>query len=304
MLNIDHLLQRNESETLDFKECFHSQNILLLHDILCLANAYAQDDRYLVFGVANDKTIVGIEGDPNAKDNAMIQDLLRGSKFNRLPTVKLEEHQLDGKRVAILRIKNRPDKPFFLTADRGDGKQRIRAGVVYTRLGDTNIPLGESASEDHIELMWRERFGLGLHPLARFKNLVKVKEDWVNIPGEQSYLYHRDFPEFTICHGKQLNPNFSMEWTRKFPDKAAWSYEVEVKYHSTILRRIPFVACDGGRYKVPFPSPEPDETGTKWLVRLGSLEYQIALLYEQYYPLPPTLAGKGLTIVPPDPETD
>jgi hypothetical protein len=37
--------------------------------------------------------------------------------------------------------------------------------VIYTRLGDTNIPRNETAPEDHIEIMWKEHFGL-LNPKA------------------------------------------------------------------------------------------------------------------------------------------
>jgi hypothetical protein len=301
MLDINTLISSDESEALDFKIVFHEHNIELIHDILCLANANAQGDRYLVFGVSDDRTIHGIQNDPNPKDNAMIQDLLRASKFNRIPTVRLEKLAIEGKKLAVLRIKNRPDKPFFLTTDIVEGKERIRAGVIYTRLGDTNIPLCEAAPEDHVELMWRERFGLGLHPLARLEQLVQEKTKWVQVQGE-SYLYHRDFPEFTICHGKALNPRFSMAWTKTFPDPNAWSYEVEVKFLTTILRKIPFVSCDGGRYHVPFP--EPDTTGNTWRIRLGSLEYRIALLYQQYFPLPEALATRGLSIIPPDTESD
>ena len=190
----------------------------------------------------------------------------------------------------------RPDKPFFLLEDRIDGKDRIRNGVIYTRLGDTNIPLGESAPEDHVELMWRERFGLGLNPLARLDKLVQEKDRWIKIGGE-TYLYHLDFPEFTIRHGETLNPRFEMAWTKTFPEPTAWSYYVEARYLTTILRKIAFVSCDGGRYHVPLP--EPNEQGTGWLIRMESLEYRVAMLYTQYFPLPSTLFAKGIQIIPP-----
>lgn len=53
------LLREPESEWLDFKEKFRENSVKLVHDILCLSNSYAETDRYLVFGVANDKTVEG-----------------------------------------------------------------------------------------------------------------------------------------------------------------------------------------------------------------------------------------------------
>lgn len=289
------LLQQSESEWLDFKQAFHSSTVKLTHDILCLANAYANDDRYLVFGVCNDGTICGIEKDPNKKTNADIHDTLRQANFNRIPTVSLQfcKHS-NGHTVGILTIKKRPDRPFFLVKDKAEGKERIRAGVIYTRLGDTNIPLDGCAPEDHIELMWRERFGFGLDPLSRLFKLLDEKEKWVQVKGE-TYLYHKEFPEFTVLDGEELNPQFKSDWTKNFPDPTAWSCYVEVRYLTTILKRVPFIACDGGRYRVPMP--EPEKNGTGWFIKLDGLGYKISELYRQYFPLPGTLKRMGMRIV-------
>ncbi len=185
------LLIKDESEYLDFKEKFHSSNVRLIHDILCLANAYSESDRYLIYGVKDDKTISGIESDPNGKTNAEIQDLLRQSNFNRIPTISLTNFDnIQGHTIALLIIKTRPDKPFYITKDKTEGKDTLRAGVIYTRLGDTNIPLRETAPEDHIELMWRERFGIDLDPLTRVLRMIEPKELWIQSDSE-SYLYHQ-----------------------------------------------------------------------------------------------------------------
>jgi hypothetical protein len=113
-----------------------------------------------------------------------------------MQTVAVMGHEVD-----VLTIKNRPDKPFFVTADKDYRGQKIRAGVVYTRIGDTNVPLNESASEEAIELAWRERFGLGLSPMLRAFRLLEEPDKWQEIGGE-SYFYHQDFPEFTVCKGR------------------------------------------------------------------------------------------------------
>jgi hypothetical protein len=160
MFDIQNLISQNESEALDFKREFHKNNAELLHDILCLSNSFYEGNRFLLFGVANDKTIYGIENDPNKKTNANIQDFLRQVHLNKLPQVELTLHQVGGHELGLLKIFNAPSKPYFLRKDFQDGKFLVRAGVIYTRLGDTNIPRHDTAPEDHIEIMWKERFGL------------------------------------------------------------------------------------------------------------------------------------------------
>ena len=45
MVNLEKLLRQEEYESLDFKQQFHENNLKLLHDILCLANAYIIDSQ-------------------------------------------------------------------------------------------------------------------------------------------------------------------------------------------------------------------------------------------------------------------
>jgi hypothetical protein len=160
MLDIQSLISRKESESLDFKREFHENNAKLLHDILCLSNSFYDGDRFIIFGITDDKTVRGIENDPNKKTNAELHDFLRQVHLNRIPKIELTFHKVDGHEVGLLQIMNAPKKPYFIRKDYQEGKVTIRAGTIYTRLGDTNIPPKETAPEDHIEIMWKERFGL------------------------------------------------------------------------------------------------------------------------------------------------
>lgn len=86
-MQLDELIrQPAESEWLDFKREYHDNTADLLHDVLCLANAYADSDRYLVFGVANDRNAHDVANDPNRKTNADLHDFLRQVHLNRIPT--------------------------------------------------------------------------------------------------------------------------------------------------------------------------------------------------------------------------
>jgi hypothetical protein len=265
----------------------------LLHDILCLANAWTESDRYLVFGIANDGTVVGVEADPNRRTGASVQDLLRASRLNRLPTVGMDVFTFRGHEVDVLTIKNRPDKPFFATVDRDFQGKTIRAGVVYTRIGDTNVPLRESATEASIELTWRERFGLGLSPLRRMFRLLPERDKWQKVDGE-AYLYHEEFPEFTVIEGKTLVQPFHEEWIKHFPDKSARSYDVEFRYRATVLRKLVFVSCDGGRYSLPLPQIG---TGGSFEINQNSLAWRVMQLYRQYFPAPDALRRAGVSVV-------
>jgi hypothetical protein len=295
-MDIAELLSLPESEWLDFKLKYHDNTATFLHDVLCLANAYSEGDRYLVFGISDDRKLVGVATDDKRRTNASVQDLLRNANLNRIPTCRLDAHEVDGVTIDVLTIKNRPDKPFFVKKDYENRGERVRNGVVYTRLGDTNIPKGESAPEDHVELMWRERFGLGLTPLERANRLLDEPEHWKKIGGD-AYLYHEQFPEFTIVDGDAMNEDFAEEWTKQYPEKRAWSFDVQLRYLTTKLDRFTFVGCDGGRYRIPLPKPVkigPEKW--KYVIKTSSTAWKLSKIYQQYYPLEDPYALPGVEL--------
>lgn len=295
-MKIAELLSLPESEWLDFKLKYHDNTATFLHDVLCLANAYSENDRYLVFGVADDRKLVGVATDDKRRTNASVQDLLRNANLNRIPTCRLDAHEVDGTTIDVLTITNRPDKPFFVKKDYENRGERVRNGVVYTRLGDTNIPKNECAPEDHVELMWRERFGLGLTPLERANRLLDEPEHWKKIGGD-AYLYHEQFPEFTIVDGDTMNEKFAEEWTKEYPDKTAWSFDVQLRYLTTKLARFTFVACDGGRYRIPLPTPQKiGPAKWKYVIKTSSTAWKLSKIYQQYYPLEDPYALPGVEL--------
>ena len=58
---IDKILKQRESEVLDFKREFLGSPKEYLHNLLCLANSPSRQERYLVFGVDDEKSIVGLD---------------------------------------------------------------------------------------------------------------------------------------------------------------------------------------------------------------------------------------------------
>lgn len=282
-IDIAYLLSCKESEWLDFKQEWPDLKTGLLHDILCLANAYTDRDRFLVIGVTdptNDApTVVGVEKKHN---NASIQNWLRGCGLNRIPTVSLDYIQKDEKFIGVLRIANRPDKPFWVEKkDQGTGK-RARCGVIYTRLGDTNTPWDSSAEEAQIELMWRERFGIGLAPLERFKLFVPDIVQWKKFDKDfdDPDFYYAPYPEYTIQKGERDEENFDEPWLNIFPDSRGRRYSVKLCYHTTVLRSFSFVSCDGGRYQLPLPKLL--ENG-QYVWNPNSLAYQVSKIFNSAF---------------------
>ena len=177
MLDLQTIIAQKESVWLDFKREFHTNTAKLLHDILCLSNALHDGDRYLVFGVADDKTIFGVENDPNKKTNAAIHDFIRQRHFNKIPQIELTFHQFAKHEIGLLKIENLPQKPYTIQQDFQRDKTLIRAGVVYTRLSDTNIPHNETAPEDYVERMWKERIEYKQIKSLSFEENFPIKLD-------------------------------------------------------------------------------------------------------------------------------
>lgn len=273
------LLATPEGEYCDRKRQFHSNNAELLHDILCLANACASCDRFLIIGQADDQEIVGIEGDPNRKRNSDLIDMLKKSRLNRLPDVKLIDYEWNGHIISIIYVSNSHAKPYFATQDYLVGNTRVRAGVIYTRVGDTNTAIDGSGTDEQIELMWRERFALDIPPLSRLAILLKDESGWVKVVGDR-YLYHRSHPEFVISDTEEDQDLFDEPWAKKFLNPSAHEYNYELRYHNTILARIPFVSCDGGRYQIPLP--RTTSSGT-YILFSESLGFRLAKILRQYF---------------------
>ncbi len=289
------LLGKPESEWLDFKAEFHATTVELVHDILCLANARAATDRYLVFGVDNTGNVIGVEKAANKLVSNNLQDLLRASNFNRIPSVRLEDFKHGGHTVSVLTVANAAEKPFFLLKDKSEGKQRLRNGAIYTRIGDTNVPMTESAPEAMVEQMWRERFGIDLTPLERMGGLLRERDSWeTQVDGERTILHHRTFPEFTVADGEVLVAEFQEDWATRFPNPQASSFHVELRHNATVLKRVLFVHCDGYRYRLPAPERAP-EGG--WVIDRDGLGYLVARLYDQYWDIDETLTRLGVQLI-------
>src|SRR5579862_6859855 len=99
------LLEESESDYLDFKENY-SSNSDLVKDILAFANSRTSKKyRYIIFGISDDKKIIGLNNSNRRKKQAHIISLLY-NKINRMPNFRLNTIIYDGFEIDVLCIEN------------------------------------------------------------------------------------------------------------------------------------------------------------------------------------------------------
>ena len=279
--------RRTEGLSWDFKLTHHKDNADLIHDVLCLANADHPGRRYLVFGVENQSFEVrSIADAPGRKTQADIVGLFRDNmnKFfqSRIPEFYLVSHQYDGKSLDVLVIEDRPHKPYYLVEDYHQGRKRVRAHHIYTRIGDTNTPADESAPPHEIERMWRERFGLDKSPLEKAKLYLEDPDGWATISEEPfiglSYDYYELFPEFTLITADAESPVVACneEWNRgeiRTDGNSAGYYKLY--YHQTLLNCTRFVIFDDTKKFIVAPDWVPRGVGRFYFYEADSMAYAL-----------------------------
>lgn len=261
---------KTEGDYWDFKEMWHDNKASLLHDIICMANNQVGRDAYIIFGVSDSKSQDGVKvkGVPEAerKDQQHFIDFLRDKKFAGgvrpsvyLQTLGILDEAGIYKQVDVAIIKNSSKTPFFLVENFRDRDKEIRAGYIYTRIGDTNTAINSIADLDKIEYLWRKRFGLDLSAVEKLLRLLDSPDDWAGDLNWGNFKYHKYFPEFQIHiteieNQAQFSNNSIMKnIADNQADKKYSVSNVSIKYHSTVLYQEYVLYLDGGRHLIPFP---------------------------------------------------
>lgn len=270
----DLINKKKEGEYWDFKQEHHKNNADLLHDILCMSNNLCGRNKYIICGVNNYYEIVGVEQQAG-KTQADIIDFLSGCKFagDIRPEVELHSLTINKKRVDVLTVFDKSQKPYFLTENYSKGSSTekvkvVRAGVIYSRVGDRNTAIDKIADLYYIEKMWRQRFGLDLPVIDKFKLLLQKPEEWSHNPADKrssesvpgiSYgsdhfpLYHKFFPEFRIELSEKEDRGVGESFIYFYTNQKAYWGTAYFKYHSTIMFQLDYVCCDQGGILLPVP---------------------------------------------------
>ena len=250
------VLTKREGQYWDFKEKHHDNSASLLHDILCLSNSLYKGNKYLIFGVSDPKSgceIKGIE-EQNKKSQSDFIDLIRSKQFagDIRPEVELRTIELEGKKIDVLIVFDKPLKPYYLREKYRHQDKEVRANSIYTRNIDTNTPINMSADIGIIEMMWRERFGLDIQPSSRFIDLLNKPEEWNRDIDNKAFAYHEYYPEYQIEFG--VRNNFKEVFSYFYANKKSFRGEAKFKYLSTTLFTLPYMYCDEMRILLAVPT--------------------------------------------------
>ena len=281
------LIQRkSEGEYWDFKRQHHDNNAELIHDVLCLANAGHEGQRYLIFGVDDSShELQSITETAGRKSQADIVSLFRDNahKFfqTRTPNLYMTEVQFGEKSLDVLVIEDGHHKPYHLVEDYRIRSKTVRAQHVYTRQNDTNTPMNGVAPPHEIERMWRERLGLDKTPLEKAQRYLEDPEAWdTAFEGgavDQAYQYHRQFPEFTLRTAQTREDTTPTdEWTRgeivKDNNSAFW---LSVHYHQTMLEEVLVATFDDSKKRMVIPDWKPRGAGRFYFYDEQSMRYTL-----------------------------
>ena len=207
-LEIQELInKKREGDYWDFKQEWYSNNVDLLHDIICMANSMANRDCYIIIGV-EDKTydICGVGQEKRKNQQNVIDLLCQKPKWagGYIPEVYVKTIRISDKEIDVIIVKQSDNTPFYLLEDYQKEKQKLFKGAIYTRKGDTNIPKTSTADLYDTELLWKRRFGLFYNPSQRAKFYLKDLENWEIaeekgiLKEEHSFLYYRPDPDYTV----------------------------------------------------------------------------------------------------------
>lgn len=261
-LSIKELIdKKREGQYWDYKREWHSNKATLLRDIICLANTNHKGNRYLIIGVDDSGEIVGVENETQVespvckryKQNQLIDFLSKNNFSNdNVPEIDLKTLMIQERLIDVIIIYDKSQKPYYLTADYKDQGEYVKGYYIYSRKGEVNTPKNQQCPEYEIGQMWRERFGLGMSPLERFKILLSKSEDWSQTNPEQHY--HKLFPEFRIMFSEcRKATNFPEPYPHFYLSEDMSIIDVALYFHSTLLFSHDCVYLDNHRLLTPAP---------------------------------------------------
>ena len=244
-----------EGDHWDFKREPHAMTGDLIKDIICLANSPRHTgDRYIIYGVDDTGLVVGLHSGTH-RTQADIVNTLSNAGFagGVYPDIYLQQIELQGHRLEVLVIKDRPEKPYYLQKKYHKDGVRLNPGTVYARVRDSNTPSDQVASSYDIDRMWRQRFGLDQTPFQRVKNYLLDRDGWAET--SEDVWYYSQFPEFTISPTEEeARPvQASENWVRAATNPSAFVRPFRICFHQTVLAQVVCIYYDEMRAITPAP---------------------------------------------------
>lgn len=256
----DYIIQlinlKHEGSYWDFKRCWHGKKADLLHDIICMANNIENQDAYIIIGVDEDDDFSthDVSADTNRKNTQNLVDFLRYVKFagGIRPSVSVKTLHFGSDEIDIIVVRSDNNTPYYLSEQYNKRDGIVYANNIYTRVQDSNTPKDKSADIQHIEKLWRKRFGIDLSIKERYLILLEQIDEWeLNISACRP-SFHKIFPEFTIHVDDDTEREGWEPQSPFYPDPRMFFSPMKLMYHSTMIFETGLISCDGGRRYLPY----------------------------------------------------
>ena len=177
---------------------------------------------------------MGLQSDSH-RTQADIVNTLSNAGFSGgvYPDIFLRRVEIQGHRLEVLVIKDRPEKPYYLQKEYNNCGVRLHPGTVYSRVRDSNTPSDQVASSNDIERMWRQRFGLDQTPYQRVQNYLLDRHEWTEM--SEYVWYFSQYPEFTISPTEEeaWPVRAGENWVRAATNPSAFVRPLRICFHQT-----------------------------------------------------------------------
>lgn len=238
----------------DYTDCAEDKLI----DIICMANNIDGRDAYLIYGANDDGSVEGIENTTYSRyTSKSLTEFLRCKPFagDYIPHVTVNIVNIGNHELDVVTVHKSRFVPYYLREDFGTNpqyKKRLRAGNIYVRVNDVNTPRDKTARFEHVELLWRRRFGIDITPYEKMMSMLKFPRDWTETQWDiNRRSYNKYNPEYQVVADESSD---GYETLRYFYDDERMLYApLKLTYLSTILYETELWYMDLGRCLIPKP---------------------------------------------------
>ena len=242
-----------EGEYWDYKREWHKDKEELIKDIIAFTNTYHSKDCYLIIGVADNGDIIGVQ-DKNKKRQADLIDMINSCNFSgaKKPEISVQTILVKEKEIDILTIYDIEEIPISIK--KRNGKQyKLNPGAIYTRVGDMNTPINETADDYIVEKLWKKRFRLETDIIEQYKKVLRDKWHWRQ---NKSGWYYNFDPNFNIIEVEEENELALPFYAYNMVNENTSYYNLELVYKGVEIDEYQEVVLDSGRYLITSPEKE------------------------------------------------
>lgn len=279
------LSQGREGEFWDFKQEWHSDIKDLIKDIICFANTVHDENCYLIFGIADDLTLTGMQ--QTRRKQADIIDALSNLVYagDNVPSISIKTITYKNVELDILVIYDTSRTPIYLKKTYGDMIQ----GCIYARVGDRNTPNRGNADITTIENLWRKHLGLTKPPIEYIFDSLSNKLEWSE---SENGFYNIYRPEFSIQRifeeEYEMNRGADEFYSYAQTNESTSYYMLNIIANGTSIDTYQVVNLDSGRLSIPvaewgfvhFDNPYSDVVGYKYYIVNSHLEKLLRFMYD------------------------